>query len=387
MLNSTSSCLPDARGWESPVSTISRRVRTIMTVTPSRRKPPVLFCVALLLAALSGCGDDDDVIIGPGAFPDVRGAWSGQYRVSGCSLSGAADPFLCSVLFAVDQSLILDLDLDQSGPDVFGVIAQGELVGDVDGKIDEVGIVRLFGDIGVAADPVSTRIVAWQTGLVGDSLVGSWRFNVFDQTDSGFGRATVDANLKVFGSTVAKFFGCPAARSLTADGLVSGGLAVGDCQISASLFVEGLDDGAFFDVYTFGGSAGDSIDVVLSSESFDAFLLVSDLEEVVLGWDDDSGGGTNGTDAAVTLVFETTETLLLIVTSFSPGEVGGYSLSAALLGPSSPLMGGAATGRVRVIGNPSVAGKVSAKPALTVDPIRQAVMDKVSRPTAWPPRR
>ncbi len=357
-----------------------------MTGELSWRKPlAALF--AFFAVALLGCDDDDRVIVGPGTFPDVRGAWSGQYRVTGCSLSGAADPFFCSVVFAVDQSLILDLDLDQRGPDVFGVAAQGELVGDVDGTIDEVGILQLFGDIGEAADPLSTRIVAWQTGLVGDSLVGSWRFTVFDQTASGFGRATVDASLKVLGSTVAKFFGCSAQRSLTANGLVSGGLAVGDCQISASLFVEGLDDGAFFDVYTFRGSVGDSIDVVLSSASFDAFLLVADLEEAVLGGDDDSGGGANGTDAAVTLIFETTETLLLIVTSFSPGEVGPYALSAALLGPTSPLMGGESTGRVRVIGNPSVAGKVAAKPALTVDPVRDAMKQKLTRPPVWPPRR
>ncbi len=352
-----------------------------------RRRKPLAALFAFLALALVGCDDDDKVIVGPGTFPDVRGAWSGQYRVTGCSLSGAADPFFCSTVFAVDQSLILDLDLDQSGPDVFGVIAQGALLGDVDGAIDEVGILQLFGDIGDAADPLSTRIVAWQTGLVGDSLVGSWRFRVFDQSGSGFGTATVDASLKTFGSTVAKFFGCSARGTLTANGLVSGGLAVGDCQISASLFVEGLEDGQFFDVYTFSGSVGDSIDIVLSSPIFDAFLLVADLEEAVLGGDDDSGGGVNGTDAAVTLIFETTETLLLIVTSFAPGEVGSYSLSAALLGPASPLLGGESTGRVRVIGVTSVAAKASAKPALTVDPIRQALIEKVSRPPSWPPRR
>ncbi len=388
MLNSTSISPRAARGGEPTVSTVSRLVKKIMTGKLRRRKPlAALICVALLMTMLGGCDDDDRNVIRPGNFPDVRGAWSGQYRVTGCSLSGAADPFFCSVVFAVDQSLILDLDLDQSGPDVFGVIAQGELLGDVDGVIDEVGILQLFGDIGDAADPLSTRIVAWQTGLVGDSLVGSWRFRVFDQGGSGFGTATVDASLKTFGSTVAKFFGCAARGSLTADGLVSGGLALGDCQLSASLFVEGLEDGQFFDVFTFRGSAGDSIDVVLSSANFDAFLLVADLEELVLGGDDDSGGGVNGTDAAVTLVFETSETLLLIVTSFSPGEVGGYSLSAALLGTSSPLMGGGSTGRIRVIGDPSVAGKAGAKVAPTVDPIRKAVIDKVSRPPAWPPRR
>ncbi len=386
MLNSTYSSFPDTSGWEPSVRTAGSRFLDIMPVKPGRRTPlAFLFVAALLFASLVGCDDDDEVIVGPGVFPDVRGAWSGQYRVTGCSLSGAADPFFCSELFASDESLILDLDLDQSGADVFGVIAQGELIGDVDGTIDELGVVRLFGDVGEAGDPVFTSILAWQTGLVGDSLVGSWRFSAVDQTGSGFGRATVDATLKLFGPTVLKFFGCAAQRSLTADGLVSGSLNPGDCQIAASLFVEGLADGAFFDVYTITGSAGDSIDVVLRSTDFDAFLLVSDLEEGVLGGDDDSGGGPDGTDAAVTIIFDTAETLMLIATSFSPGEAGPYSLSATNLGPTSPLAG-AAPGVVRVIGRLENSGKATPAPASTVDPIRELLKQKLSRPTAWPRR-
>jgi hypothetical protein len=290
------------------------------------------------LAAVSAC-EEGEVFV-PGDFPDVSGFWSGQYSVAGCSLSGADDPFFCDEVFFNGASLILELDLDQSGAHVGGWIYQGELVGEVDGFVDLDGVVTLEGAIGGFEEDFTTTILGWQSGLVGDSLLGSWRFWVEDNAAQGFGAATVDAGFVLYGPSVVKFFGCAAEGDLDPDEQTSGGLDGTDCQLATGMYVEGLEDGASFDAYTLTGAVGDSIEVTLRSEDFDAFMLVAYLDEEVFWWDDDSGGGTGGTDAAFTLVFDVAETVLLIASSYAPGEVGAYTLGAELL---EPLPGAART--------------------------------------------
>lgn len=312
-----------------------------------------LALVVSLLTAVSAC-DEDEVFV-PADYPNVRGFWSGQYRVSSCSLSGATDPFFCDEVFWNGASLILELDLDQSGPQVGGAIYQGELVGDVEGNVDLDGVVTLEGVIGGFGEDFTTTILAWQAGLVGDSLMGSWRFWVEDNTGQGFGAATVDASFALYGPSVVKFFGCAAEDELVLGGQMSAELAGSDCQLASGIYVPELEDGASFDLYTLTGGAGDSIEVTLRSEEFDAVMLVADLYEEFLGWDDDSGGGTGGTDAAVTIVFDAAETILLIATSYLPGEAGAYTLGGEVLLPSAPVALTGPAGRelgrgLRVIG-------------------------------------
>lgn len=305
------------------------------------------------LAAVSACQEDE--VFQPGVFPDVSGFWSGQYRVAGCALSGSDDPFFCDEVFFNGASLILELDLDQSGAHVGGWIYQGELVGDVDGVVDQDGVVTLEGAIGGFDEDFTTTLLAWQAGLLGDSLLGSWRFWVEDNAGQGFGAATVDAGFMLYGPSVVKFFGCAAEGGLDPDDQLSAGLDGTDCQLATGMYVDGLEDGASYDVYTLTGAAGDSIEVTLRSEDFDAFLLVAYMDEEVFWWDDDSGGGTGGTDAAFTLVFDVSETVLLIASSFAPGEVGAYTLGAELLEPppgaarTAPAEGGG-RGGLRVLG-------------------------------------
>ncbi len=283
------------------------------------------------LGAAAACQEDE--IFVPGVFPDASGFWSGQYRVSGCTLSGSTDPFFCDEVFFNGASLILELELDQSGAQLDGWIYQGELVGDVQGVVDQDGVVTLDGVIGGFGDDFITDILAWQAGLVGDTLVGSWRFWVEDNAGQGFGAATVDAGLTLYGPSVVKFFGCAAEGELGADQQLSDGLDGTDCQLATGMYVEGLEDGASFDVYEFTGAVGDSVEFTLRSEDFDAFMLVAYLDEEVFWWDDDSGVGTSGTDAAFTLVFDLSETVLIIASSFWPGESGAYTLGAELLEP------------------------------------------------------
>lgn len=305
------------------------------------------------LGAVAACQEDE--IFLPGVFPDASGFWSGQYRVSGCALSGSDDPFFCDEVFFNGASLILELELDQYGGELEGWIYQGELVGDVAGVVNQDGVVTLDGVIGGFEDDFTTTILAWQAGLIGDTLLGSWRFWVEDNAGQGFGAATVDAGLTLYGPSVVKFFGCAAEGYLGPDEQLSEGLDGTDCQLATGMYVEGLEDGASFDVFEFTGAAGDSIEITLRSEDFDAFLLVAYLDEEVFWWDDDSGGGTGGSDAAFTLVFDVSETVLLIASSYWPGEAGAYTLGAELLEPPPTAVQRAPAdrepgSRVRVLG-------------------------------------
>lgn len=291
-----------------------------MFVLKRLRKSCVLLVCLGLIAASLGCDDAS----GPDGLPDVSGDWVGQYSVTACSLDGARDPFLCDEIFFVGASLILDLSLDQSGAELTGLIAQGQLLGNVEGTVDEDGIVGLAGVIGPGDTVATTFILGWQTGLVGDSLVGSWRFRTEDNSASGFGAATVDAALTLLGPSVTGIFGCAVEGDVALDGQVEGSLERGDCM---------LPDNSFFDVYTFTGSTGDSVEVNLRSLSLDSYLLVAIDSDQVLE-DDDSGGGATGLDAQIVLVFESAARVLLLANSFLDREVGTYTLSVVDLGPS-----------------------------------------------------
>lgn len=304
-----------------------------------KRAPPLLLLTAFA-AALASCDDDTS---GPDGFPDASGDWVGQYSITSCSLDGAADPFFCDEVFFVGASLILDLSLEQNGPELIGLIAQGQLLGDVDGFVDENGLVDLQGTIGLGDTLATTFILGWQTGLAGDSLVGSWRFRTEDNSGSGFGATIVDATLALLGPSVTGFFGCAVEGAVALDGQADGSLERGDCM---------LFDNSYFDVYSFSGAVGDSVEVNLRSSTIDAFLLVADDDDEVLGDDDDSGGGINGTDSQLILVFDAAATVLLVANSFSGLETGTYNLSVVDLGPSgvaSDRSGPARSEAVRVV--------------------------------------
>lgn len=316
----------------------------IMRALKYQRKSSSLLLSIVAAVGIAACGGDDEPF-DPSTIPDVSGFWSGQYSVTGCSLVSAGDPFFCSDLFVQGTSFILEVDLVQSGADLSGLILQGQLAGDVEGTVNSDGVVELSGAIGVGDSVVTTTIVAWQTTLVGDTLFGSWRFEVEDNTGFDFASATIDANIKLLGPNVLIFFGCAAEGALAIDGQITGDLEDGDCQ---------LGDGSSFDVFSLDGSARDSVEINLRSVDFNAFLLVGDLSENIIAADDDSGVGVSGTDAQVVIVFETAARVLLMANSLAGGESGEYTLSAVLLGqiaaPATALTQSSSIGTVRALG-------------------------------------
>jgi len=113
-----------------------------------------------------------------------------------------------------------------------------------------------------------------------------------------------------------------AATPAPAGGLVErGALARGD---------ETLSSGEFVDVYRIEVVAGQSVDVTLTSDAFDAYLLVFGPDEaIVLEVDDSPGQGSNVADRFVAPV---TGTYVVAVTSYGVGEAGPYELRATIGG-------------------------------------------------------
>lgn len=284
--------------------------------------------VMLLGIVLVGCGGDDPS--GPGNYPDVRGEWVGQYRVLACEQLSGSDPLFCEDIFYVGRSLSLGLTLSQSSSRVNGVAQQGRIEGRVDGSIDEFGVLALSGQIGVG-EYATTTIEEWETVLVGDSLVGSWAFEVEDNTASDYGIARVEADVTLLDPSVPNYLGCPVEGELAHTDEILGALGADDCQ---------LDDGSYYDAYSVDVVTGDQVEFRMGSLDFKPALLIVDLE----GWllycslpvasvDCD----LNSPDSVATIALEAVvdETWLVIANALERLDVGDYSLTTQALGGAS----------------------------------------------------
>ena len=92
-------------------------------------------------------------------------------------------------------------------------------------------------------------------------------------------------------------------------------------------------NGRFFDVWLYRGRAGEELNVSVTSEAFDSYVIVADAgigTMDVLAEDDDGGQGVN---SSLTVRLTQSEDYKITVTSFSPGELGSYDLT--IHGPSS----------------------------------------------------
>lgn len=288
------------------------------------------FVAALLLGSISlaGCGDDNGPI-GPGEFPDVRGDWTGQYSVVSCTILSGTDPFFCQDLFYQGSSRFHDLRLDQSRSRVAGTAWQGQVSGRVEGTVSELGLLTLTGQIGVEGS-ATTTIEEWEAVLVGDSLVGGWTFVIEDNGDLGLGAARIDADFTLIDPSVPNYDSCPVEAMLDQTDAVAGRLAAGDCQL--------VEDESYYDVYSVQVSAGDKVEIRLSSSDFDPVLFIFDVEQRSIA----CSAPTNTVDcayintpdsvAAVALEAVVAETWLIVPNTSVGGETGGYSLTTQALG-------------------------------------------------------
>ncbi|MEL6900531.1 MAG: tetratricopeptide repeat protein [Cyanobacteria bacterium J06606_4] len=89
-----------------------------------------------------------------------------------------------------------------------------------------------------------------------------------------------------------------------------------------------LDDGSRYDAYRFEGIAGDYIRITLTSDDFDAVVLLNDLSGDFFTNDDDSGGGTN---AELTVQLQSTGAYEVLANGFDLDERGQYELTVYAL--------------------------------------------------------
>jgi len=109
----------------------------------------------------------------------------------------------------------------------------------------------------------------------------------------------------------------PAPAPIHAGQSVTGRLAQGDQKFS---------DGSLYALYSFAGRKGDTVAVDLTSDDFDANLLVADGSGKTLAQNDDGGGRCN---ARLTFVAPATASYRLYANSSARAELGEYRLSLA----------------------------------------------------------
>ena len=84
------------------------------------------------------------------------------------------------------------------------------------------------------------------------------------------------------------------------------------------------ENGSYVEVYPVAGEAGQQLLIDLVSDVFDAYLILVDPEGDFLATNDDGGEGVN---ARLAVNLPTTGTYEIWVNTFSPGEVGPYTLT------------------------------------------------------------
>ena len=85
-----------------------------------------------------------------------------------------------------------------------------------------------------------------------------------------------------------------------------------------------LDDGSYFNIHTFEGTAGEHIRIDLVSEAFDAYLILVGPDGE---WVDQNDDGGNGTNAQLVLTLPVDGTYQVWANSYSAGETGPYTLT------------------------------------------------------------
>lgn len=121
------------------------------------------------------------------------------------------------------------------------------------------------------------------------------------------------------------------ATALRAGQRVSGTLGRGDAA---------MDDGSFFDLYTYEARAGERLTFNMRSDAFDTFITVARMngsEPELLVRDDDSGGGTN---SRAELTVDRDGPIFILANALREGDTGSYTLELAAAGGSSRINSG-----------------------------------------------
>jgi CHAT domain-containing protein/tetratricopeptide (TPR) repeat protein len=86
---------------------------------------------------------------------------------------------------------------------------------------------------------------------------------------------------------------------------------------------ETLNDGSYYNAYTFAGQAGQAIAIEMTSSDFDTYLILLDANGTTIAENDDS----EVTNSRISITLPDTGTYTILANSYGAAEIGNYSLS------------------------------------------------------------
>jgi hypothetical protein len=154
----------------------------------------------------------------------------------------------------------------------------------------------------------------------GASGTGNGTINFSVAANSGLQRSgSIVAGTQVFTGNQAAGGVC-APTPINFGQTVNGTLSTSDCP---------LGDGSYVDAYSFNGTAGQRISILMTSSAFDTYLYLLNPDGSALAIDDDGGGGSNSRipSSSGFLTLPTTGSYTILANSFDAGATGNYSLT------------------------------------------------------------
>ena len=107
------------------------------------------------------------------------------------------------------------------------------------------------------------------------------------------------------------------------------GDVISDSLTPATYRIEG---GKHLKVFTFHGAQGDQVQIILSSEDFNAYLVIG---ATTLDWWVEDYGGGRGTDAQLSVTLPASDTFYVVATTNAAGEIGDFRLSLYRYSPGT----------------------------------------------------
>ena len=129
--------------------------------------------------------------------------------------------------------------------------------------------------------------------------------------------------------------GCGTVEDIGPSSSVTGTLSTGDCLLS-DLIINFPPDGTFVDEYRVSLSTAATLTVTMTSVDMDAYLIVVDRSEScvsgcpfssIIFFDDNGGGGPNGTNASLTMSLSSGT--YLIFANSTVADQGSYRLETS----------------------------------------------------------
>lgn len=140
------------------------------------------------------------------------------------------------------------------------------------------------------------------------------------------------AALRTFDKTP-NVLSCASTFPITSGVTVNSVLSTSDCV---------LQDGTYFEQYTFNASAGQTLNIAMNAQTagFDTYLILLDPNNNVVAEDDDGGGGPENTNSRIppqsgNITVNQTGTFAILANGFNSTDLGAFSLTLTIGGAGS----------------------------------------------------